>query len=205
MGAWGCDQLHRGSSPVTSCRSPRCSASSTARPAAAPGPAPPCASSHTASRARLGCAGGLRRPAPPRPRARPRRRPPQHPDGSLRSPHPLVGRRAHASSRSCPQSSPAPSRSQTARRFRTIAEHMSACVGPTRSSTTVPSLVMPAKADLRSTHLRGGLATLLSTQAGDFWRRRANITNRRSDHMVVPGPRSPLASGAVARSVPKRS
>ncbi len=49
MDAWGWEQLSRGSAPGSSCRSDRCSASSTARPAAAPGQALASASSSAGS------------------------------------------------------------------------------------------------------------------------------------------------------------
>jgi hypothetical protein len=61
MDACGWEQLPPGLPPASNCRSDRCSASSTARPAAGPGRAPTCASSSAASRPRQVSGAGLRR------------------------------------------------------------------------------------------------------------------------------------------------
>jgi integrase len=79
MDAWGWEQLRRGWMPASSCRSGRCSALSTARPAGGRGRAPTRASSSAARRPRGHPATLRAAPATPRPRrrARPRGRPAQ--------------------------------------------------------------------------------------------------------------------------------
>ena len=61
MDAWGWEQLRPGWPPASSSPSGRCSASSMARPAGGPGPAPTCASNSAGSRRRRVSGVALRR------------------------------------------------------------------------------------------------------------------------------------------------